>query len=144
MTNADQIRAFHAAINGQPMPSHPTVPPLSLLLLRQKLVDEEYEEVTAAFEQLAERVRAGEALATADLAPLMHELTDLLYVTYGAILSCGVDPDAVFAEVHTANMRKTTGPRRPDGKQLKPAGWQPANVAAVLAQLSTAEVRQEP
>ncbi|MDA0246361.1 MAG: hypothetical protein OT477_23360 [Chloroflexi bacterium] len=135
MTNADKIRDFHAAINGVAMPTRPTVPALDLLLLRQKLVDEEYEEVTAAFHELAEKVGGGGEVATADLTPLVHELTDLLYVTYGAILSCGVDPDAVFAEVHEANMRKTTGPRRADGKQLKPEGWQPADVRGVLADL---------
>lgn len=67
------------------------------------------------------------------MAPLIHELTDLLYVTYGTILTCGVDADEAFAEVHRANMRKILGPRRADGKQLKPADWQPADVAGVIA-----------
>jgi predicted HAD superfamily Cof-like phosphohydrolase len=39
----------------------------------------------------------------------------------------------VVAEVHRANMHKTDGPRRADGKQLKPEGWRPADVRAVLA-----------
>jgi len=64
----------------------------------------------------------------------VHELTDLLYVTYGAILACGVDADAVFVEVHRANMQKLDGPRRADGKLLKPPNWQPADVAGVIAE----------
>lgn len=138
LSNADKIREFHAAINGHAMPERPFVPDLPLLQLRQKLVDEEYAEVTAAFDQLAQAVAAGTA-ETAALTPLIHELTDLLYVTYGAILSCGVDADAVFDEVHQANMRKTSGPRRADGKQLKPAGWQPADVQGVIVRQTAAE-----
>jgi hypothetical protein len=41
---------------------------------------------------------------------LAHELTDLLYVTYGAPIAFGVEPDRVFAEVHRANMQKVAGP----------------------------------
>lgn len=62
----------------------------------------------------------------------VHELTDLLYLTYGAILACGVDADAVFAEVHRANLSKAGGSRRADGKLLKPPGWQPADVRGVI------------
>lgn len=131
-TNADRIREFHAAISEDGLPERPTLPDMGLLKLRQQLVDEEYEEVTAAFEALARRLEQGEA---ADLTELVHELTDLLYVTYGAILTFGVDADAVFEEVHQANMRKVSGPRRPDGKQLKPPGWQPADVRGVITRL---------
>ena len=63
-----------------------------------------------------ETVLAQETNDSAELTDLIHELTDLLYVTYGAITACGVDPDAVFAEVHRANMQKANGPRRADGK----------------------------
>jgi predicted HAD superfamily Cof-like phosphohydrolase len=34
--------------------------------------------------------------------------------------------------VHRANLAKAGGPRRADGKLLKPPGWQPADVTAVL------------
>ncbi|MEM8863222.1 MAG: hypothetical protein AAGD96_33345, partial [Chloroflexota bacterium] len=93
--------------------------------LRKTLIHEEYIEVNEQFDKLIN----GEE---ADMTALVHELTDLLYVTYGAIWACGVDPDPVFTEVHNANMRKLDGPRRADGKILKPAGWQPADVAGVI------------
>jgi predicted HAD superfamily Cof-like phosphohydrolase len=60
-------------------------------------------------------------------------------VTYGAILTCGVDADAVFAEVHRANLSKAGGPRRADGKILKLPGWQPADVRSVIEQQAETE-----
>ena len=99
-----------------------------LLRFRQKLIDEERDEVAEAVETC---IAEGESA----LAALAHELADLLYVTYGAFWALGVDPDPVFAAVHEANMKKVSGPRRADGKILKPADWEPADVAAVVAKL---------
>ena len=61
--------------------------------------------------------------------------TCALPISYGMFAACGVDADAVFAEVHRANLLKTTGPRRSDGKVLKPADWQPPDVAGVVKRL---------
>jgi predicted HAD superfamily Cof-like phosphohydrolase len=113
------------------MPERPTLPPPDLAALRQKLIDEEYAEVTAAFQRIISANGSG-ANQTELLADLAHELSDLLYVAYGAMLACGLDADAVFAEVHRANMQKVDGPRRADGKVLKPADWQPADVAGII------------
>lgn len=110
----------------------PTVPDLALLELRHTLIREEWQEVQEELEALRGRLRAGEVLEAGDLAPLVHELADLLYVTYGALDQFGIDTDAVFAEVHRANMQKAAGPKRADGKQLKPEGWQPADVRSVI------------
>jgi predicted HAD superfamily Cof-like phosphohydrolase len=52
-----------------------------------------------------------------------------------------VDGDAVFGEVHRANMRKLDGPRRADGKLLKPPGWQPADVRGVIEQQKEATTK---
>lgn len=123
-TNGQKIKAFHVTM-GAAAPDRPTMPSADLLELRKTLIREEYNEVTEQFDQLI----SGEQT---DMTPLVHELTDLLYVAYGAIWACGVDPDLVFAEVHKANMRKLDGPRRADGKILKPEGWQPADVAGVI------------
>ena len=131
-SNARRLRDFHHAIGLRP-PSAPTVPTLDVLALRRTLIDEEVAEVRAEFTALAARLGAGEGPAMGALAALAHELADLLYVTYGALDTLGIDADAVFAEVHRANLAKASGPRRADGKQLKPEGWQPADVAVVLA-----------
>lgn len=129
-TNADRIREFHNGA-GSPFPPMPVVPATSMLALRKTLIDEEYAEVTAEYNQIINAQLAGN---NAEITDLVHELADLLYVTYGAILACGVDADAVFAEVHRVNMQKLDGPRRADGKLLKPPGWQPADVAKVIVE----------
>lgn len=127
-TNAQKVGAFHAAISS-PYPQHPQVPDAQLLSLRLTLLREEMQEVEAEFQQIAAHLNTA---TPADLAPLAHELADLLYVAYGALGAIGADADAVFAEVHRANLSKTSGPRREDGKQLKPEGWQKADVLRVM------------
>ncbi|THF83645.1 hypothetical protein E7T09_21740 [Deinococcus sp. KSM4-11] len=135
-SNARHLREFHRAIGLTP-PEAPTVPRGELLALRRTLIEEEVAEVNAEFAVLAARLEAGETPGPDALVALAHELADLLYVTYGALDTLGVDADAVFAEVHRANLTKASGPRRADGKQLKPEGWQPADVAGVLARQGT-------
>ncbi|HRQ37784.1 MAG TPA: hypothetical protein PLD25_07700 [Chloroflexota bacterium] len=127
-TNFEKIVEFHAALEATP--TAPTIPHPDTLALRRTLIEEEYREVMAAFALLHEEM--GTAV---DMAPLAHELADLLYVVYGTFATLGINADAVYAEVHRANMEKLGGPRRADGKLLKPVGWQPANVPRVLQQL---------
>ncbi|WP_315941229.1 hypothetical protein [Deinococcus sp. Marseille-Q6407] len=139
------LRAFHRAI-GEPAPERPTLPSPELLRMRRTLMDEEWAEVQEELDQLEARLAAGEATGTpaAELDRLAHELTDLLYVAYGTLVQLGVDPDATFAAVHQANLQKVGGPLREDGKLLKPAGWQPADVQAVLERLSAAAPEVQP
>ena len=131
LTNAQKIVEFHDAV-GSPVPEKPIVPPLAILQLRQKLLQEEFAEASEALGELTAVLQADQLLQPADVTDWVHELADLLYVTYGAILACGVDPDPVFAEVHRANLSKAGGPTREDGKVLKPPGWQPADVRGVI------------
>lgn len=130
-SNFQKIVDFHKAA-GAAYSAVPTLPDEALLNFRLQLIREEYEEVCAAAKALQ---AAGQAHSAVDLVSFAHELADLLYVVYGTFASIGVDADAVFAEVHRANMTKIGGPVRADGKLLKPEGWQPANVTAVLEQL---------
>ncbi len=127
-TNYQKIREFHEALGETPV--SPVVPGADILQLRQTLIREEYEEVMAAFGEVTAALAQG---AAPDLTNLAHELADLLYVVYGTFADCGIDADAVYAEVHRANMAKLAGPRRADGKLLKPPGWQPADVRGVIA-----------
>ncbi len=128
-TNATRVADFHVALGVTP-PAAPCVPDEATLAIKKKLIEEEYAEVMEAFGALAS---AETPDLPASITPVLHELADLLYVTYGAMIAFGVDADAIFAEVHRANMQKMGGPRRADGKQLKPPGWQPADVASVIA-----------
>jgi predicted HAD superfamily Cof-like phosphohydrolase len=132
MTNADLVADFHRAV-GVDLPSRPSVPSLAALDLREALVREEFDEVMEQFGRVRALVAAGEDVPVEDLAAFAHELTDLVYVAYGALVTLGIPANAVFAEVHRANMAKTSGPRRADGKQLKPEGWRPADVLGVLS-----------
>lgn len=127
-TNAQRLNDFNAAI-GSPSPSRPTLPNPELLQLRRTLISEEWHEVEEEFEKLS----SSSAQDPAQLSALAHELADLLYVVYGTFDQLGIDADAVFAEIHRANLAKAGGPVRADGKLLKPEGWQPADVAGVLA-----------
>lgn len=88
--------------------------------LRARLLREEVEEVA-------------QALAHGTLAEIAGELADLLYVAYGTAVSLGIDIRPVFEAVHLANMAKIGGAKRDDGKVLKPPGWKPADIAAVIA-----------
>jgi predicted HAD superfamily Cof-like phosphohydrolase len=139
LTNAQKIKEFHDAV-GSPVPDKPVLPSLATLALRHRLIQEEYEEVTEAWERLTAVLQTNNPAQPADLTNWVHELADLLYVTYGAILACGVDADAVFAELHRANLSKAGGPRRADGKLLKPPGWQPADVRGVIEQQANSAV----
>ena len=122
MTNFERIAEFHAAVDGE-KPLTPRLPSKEILDFRETLLHEEYTETLTELNNLDK---------TSDIADAVHELVDLLYVTYGAIYEFGVDADAVFAEVHSANMRKLAGPKRADGKQLKPEGWQGADVKRII------------
>jgi len=135
LSNAQKIVEFHEAV-GAPVPPQPVVPSLEILQLRQKLLQEEFAEASEEWEKLTAVRQSGNHAQPIDVTDWVHELADLLYVTYGAILACGVDPDPVFAEVHRANLSKAGGPRRADGKILKPPGWQPADVRRVIEKQS--------
>ncbi len=44
----------------------------------------------------------------------------------------GLDLRPFFSEVHRTNMKKFSGPKREDGKQLKPADWKPPRIAKMV------------
>lgn len=88
--------------------------------LRAKLIEEEAAE-------------AVEAIRRRDLIGSLDGLCDLLCVVYGAAVEWGINVAPFWDEVHRTNIAKRGGPVRADGKQLKPAGWRPPNLAAVLA-----------
>lgn len=68
------------------------------------------------------------------LLDFIDGLCDLVYVTLGAAVAAGVDLDGHFEEVHRANMTKLTGPKRKDGKIMKPEGWKPPDHEKIVRQ----------
>jgi len=98
----------------------PTAPDEATRSLRIRLIQEEFDELQAA-------------LGQQDLAAVAKELADLLYVVYGTAVSCGIDLEPVFREVHRSNMSKVGGHKRADGKWVKPPGYSPARIQPILA-----------
>jgi predicted HAD superfamily Cof-like phosphohydrolase len=113
----DMVEEFHAAMS-IPIGDR-AAPSIAQPGLRYALIAEELEELRLAMD-------AGDLVAAADA------LADLMYVVLGTAVQFGIDLAPVFDEVHASNLRKVGGTKREDGKQLKPAGWKPPDVAGVL------------
>jgi len=78
-----------------------------------------------------------EADSRVDIVEQADALIDILVVTIGAGLSLGLPMDMLWNEVMRSNLAKIdpetgTVHKRSDGKVLKPEGWQPPNIAAIL------------
>jgi predicted HAD superfamily Cof-like phosphohydrolase len=118
------VREFHTVVGGFTS-LVPTIDvPLELQNLRLELVREEAQELA-------------DALSAHDLVGVADALGDLVYVTFGAALTFGIDLDAVVEEIHRSNMTKI-GPdgkpiRRSDGKVLKGPDYSPPCLEPVLA-----------
>jgi predicted HAD superfamily Cof-like phosphohydrolase len=144
---AAKVREFHAAM-GLPVRDVPDVGTDEERVLGGRLI---LEEVLEFLRAAGVRVRLdamvlgiGDVVVEVDadgpgpdLVQMLHELADLQYVVSGRRVQFGLPVlTAVAEEIHPANMRKS-GPdgrpvRRADGKVIKPAGWQPADVSRVL------------
>ncbi len=74
-----------------------------------------------------------EAIQDCNLPEIADAIADLIYVALGTAVTYGIDPRPIWDAVHTANMRKTGGGLRADGKVCKPPGWTPPDVAGLLA-----------
>lgn len=121
MTDQQRMVAeFHRTFNVL-IGAFPTVPDEATQRLRLRLIQEEFDELKEAF-------RHG------DDAAIAKELADLLYVVYGTAVSCGIDMELVFREVHRSNMSKVGGHKREDGKWVKPPTYSPASVGPILAE----------
>jgi len=97
----------------------PSVPDEATQILRNRLIQEEFEEFQ-------------EAMQSKDLSAMAKELADLLYVVYGTAVSLGIDMEPVFKEVHRSNMSKVGGYKREDGKWVKPPTYSPASLDIIL------------
>ena len=92
MTNFLKVKTF-MSIFGQEIKTKPGFPAEQILRLRLKLIKEEFDELKSA-------------IANNDIIEVADALTDILYVTYGAGHSFGIDLDKCFEEVQKSNMSK--------------------------------------
>ncbi len=129
------VRQFHTTFD-VPVCDTPQVPDFPRVRLRLQLIDEEATETRLAlFDTYGHACNGTEAHKLPELA---SELCDLLYVVFGTALEFGIPLGEVWEAVHAANMRKATGGvrRSATGKILKPDGWKPADIAAVLRRVA--------
>lgn len=141
-TNGEKVREFMEGCENQPVRTGPTTDiSKEERVLRARLVLEEALEFVLAMGcvPVDEDGRAWSYVEThidpsreINLPEAADALADSTYVIEGSAHTLGVPLGDVFAEVHRANMQKLTGPKRADGKQLKPEGWQPPDVEGVL------------
>lgn len=117
------VAEFHQAFD-LPMAKQPTTSVAADL--RQLRVDLLVEEVG----EFAQATQAKNIISIADA------LADILYVTYGAAITYGIDLDAVVREVHRSNMSKLDENGRPilrqDGKVLKSSRYTPPDLITVV------------
>ena len=92
MSNFNKVKAFMNTY-GQDVNEKASFPEDTIVQLRVDLIEEELNELK-------------EAIKNNDLVEVADALTDILYVTYGAGHSFGLDLDKCFDEVQRSNMSK--------------------------------------
>tara|TARA_B100000795_G_scaffold221633_1_gene176348 strand:+ start:105 stop:476 length:372 start_codon:yes stop_codon:yes gene_type:complete len=99
MSNFNKVGIFMKTF-GQEVKNKPSFGSDKINKLRIDLIKEELEELT-------------EAMNNNDLLEVADALTDILYVTYGAGHSFGIDLDKCFDEVQNSNMSKLDENNKP-------------------------------
>jgi len=116
---------FHIA-GDVPVVEQPAKMPLDRLLLREKLVREESNELRTA-------------ILENDLVAILQESLDTIYVVVGTLVEAGLIQvsNPAWKALQASNMAKAdpfTGKltKRGDGKILKPEGWQAVDFAKII------------
>ena len=126
MSYFTDVKDFHEAF-GQRIGEKPEFPDRKERTLREKLLEEEFNEYMRA--ELND-----------DLVEIADALADIIYIACGTAVSYGIPLDDVFAEVHRSNMAKLVDGkviRREDGKIQKPEGWTAPDIRSVLDKAHT-------
>ena len=109
MSNFQSVKKFMQTF-GQEVKDQGDFPDKNIIQLRYDLIKEELEELN-------------QAIKDKDLKEVADALTDILYVTYGAGHSFGIDLDKCFNEVQKSNMSKLDIDGKPiyndNGKVMK-------------------------
>lgn len=130
---SDLVAQFHAVYSMPNRVAECKSPTLEIdrIHMRLSLISEEFAELIGAVYGLSARRVIEEALQAAretdektrDVVEAADALADMVYVIYGMALECGINLDAVLAEVQASNLSKLmpdgSVKLREDGKVLK-------------------------
>ena len=114
----EDVKAFHRLIS-RSLPERPRRLDAESFARRVRLINEEWSEVTTAH-------------ALRNEAEFADGLVDLVWVVLGTAVEAGLPFDELWAEVRRANMDKRGGEVDSNGKLLKPPGWKPPQIDAIL------------
>lgn len=118
MYEQDNVEDFHREF-GLSIAVKPRIPNEKDAILRVKLIEEELRELKAALEEK-------------DIVEVADAIGDLLYVILGCAVTCGIDMEPIFREIHRSNMTKKGGHKNSDGKWVKPSTYEPAILLPIL------------
>ena len=122
MSNFNKVKTFMNTY-GQEVKDKASFPENKILQLRIDLIEEELNELK-------------EAVKNNDIVEVADALTDILYVTYGAGHSFGVDLDKCFDEVQRSNMSKLGVDGKPiyneSGKVMKGPNYFKPNLSKFI------------
>ena len=123
MTNFEKVKKFMKTF-GQEIKEKAAFPSEKIVKLRVDLIEEELDELK-------------EAINSKNIKDVADALTDILYVTYGAGHSFGVDLDSCFNEVQNSNMSKLGKDGKPiyneSGKVMKGPNYFKPNLSKFVA-----------
>jgi len=122
MSNFNKVKAFMNTY-GQDVKEKASFPDDTVVQLRVDLIEEELNELK-------------EAIKNKDIVEVADALTDILYVTYGAGHSFGVNLDECFDEVQRSNMSKLGEDGKPiyndSGKVMKGPNYFAPNLKKIV------------
>lgn len=122
MSNFNKVKAFMNTY-GQDVKEKAEFPVNKIVQLRIDLIEEELNELK-------------EAIKNKDIVEVADALTDILYVTYGAGHSFGVNLDECFDEVQRSNMSKLGEDGKPiyndSGKVMKGPNYFAPNLKKIV------------
>ena len=122
MSNFNKVKTFMNTY-GQDVKEKAEFPDNKIVQLRIDLIEEELNELK-------------EAIKNKDIVEVADALTDILYVTYGAGHSFGVNLDECFDEVQRSNMSKLGEDGKPiyndSGKVMKGPNYFAPNLKKIV------------
>ncbi len=122
MSNFNKVKTFMTTYS-QDVKEKASFPEKQIVQLRIDLIEEELNELKAA-------------INNNDIVEVADALTDILYVTYGAGHSFGIDLDKCFDEVQKSNMSKLGEDGKPiyndSGKVMKGPNYFAPNLKKII------------